>query len=105
MRYTSDLTVPTAASAEKTLYYDLANNKLVEQTVSAAKNGPLTNSGHFSFAGLEDAYFTVVVLPEGDANMQQVTFADTMQATITAVPSTKIGTINRIILPICSGLG
>jgi len=26
-------------------------------------------------------------------------------ATITAVPSTKIGTINRIIPPICSGLG
>ena len=74
-----DLTVPTAAAAEKTLYFDLANNKLVERTSSNAKNGPLTDSGHFSFAGLEDAYFTAVVLPEGDANVQQVTFADTMQ--------------------------
>src|ERR1017187_1076940 len=86
-----DLTVPTAASAEKTLYYDIANNKLVEQTVSAAKNGPLPNSGHFSFAGLEDAYFTVVMLPEGDANMQQVTFADTVPAAGNSKPVTYIG--------------
>src|ERR1039458_5717827 len=86
-----DLTVATAAAAEKTLYFDLANNKLVEQTANAAKNGPLTNSGHFSFAGLEDAYFTAVVLPEGDANMQQVTFADTMTVQSTGKPVTYIG--------------
>src|ERR1017187_1880326 len=84
-----DLTVPTAASAEKTLYFDLANNKLVERTASNAKNGPLTDSGHFSFAGLEDAYFAAVVLPEGDANMQQMTFADTMQ--VAGKPVTYIG--------------
>jgi YidC/Oxa1 family membrane protein insertase len=84
-----DLTVPTAASAEKTLYYDLANNKLMERTASNAKNGPLTDSGHFSFAGLEDAYFTAVVLPEGEANVQQVTFADTMQ--VAGKPVTYIG--------------
>ena len=86
-----DLTVATAAAAQKTLYFDLANNKLVEQTVSAAKNGPLTNSGHFSFAGLEDAYFTVVMLPEGDANMQQVTFADSMTVQATGKLVTYIG--------------
>ena len=84
-----DLTVPAAASAEKTLYYDLANNKLVERSASNAKNGPLTDSGHFSFAGLEDAYFTAVVLPEGEANVQQVTFADTMQ--VAGKPVTYIG--------------
>ncbi len=86
-----DLTVPTAASAEKTLYYDLANNKLVERTASNAKNGPLTDSGHFSFAGLEDAYFTAVALPEGEANVQQVTFADTMTVQATGKPVTYIG--------------
>jgi len=84
-----DLTVATAAAAEKTLYFDLASNKLVEHTASAAKNGPLTDSGHFSFAGLEDAYFTAVVLPEGEANVQQVTFADTMQ--VAGKPVTYIG--------------
>jgi YidC/Oxa1 family membrane protein insertase len=84
-----DLTVATPASAEKTLYYDLSNNKLVERTAGNAKNGPLTDSGHFSFAGLEDAYFTVVVLPEGDATVQQVTFADTMQ--VAGKPVTYIG--------------
>src|SRR5271157_401676 len=84
-----DLTVANPAGAEKTLYYDLSSNKLVERTVGNAKNGPLTDSGHFSFAGLEDAYFTAVVLPEGDANIQQVTFADTMQ--VAGKPVTYIG--------------
>jgi YidC/Oxa1 family membrane protein insertase len=84
-----DLTVNNPAGAQKTLYFDLTNNKLVERTTSAAKNGPLTDSGHFSFAGLEDAYFTMVVLPIGDANMQQVTFADTVQ--VAGKPVTYIG--------------
>ncbi len=86
-----DLTVSTPATAEKTLYFDLANNKLMERTAGYAKNGPVTDSGRFSFAGVEDAYFTAVVLPEGDANVQQVTFADTVIAQATGKPVTYIG--------------
>jgi YidC/Oxa1 family membrane protein insertase len=86
-----DLTVSTPATAEKTLYFDLANNKLVERTAGYAKNGPVTDSGRFSFAGVEDAYFTAVVLPEGDVNVQQVTFADTVNAQATGKPVTYIG--------------
>src|ERR1035437_9470256 len=69
-----DLTVANPSATEKTLYFDLTNNKLQEQT---AKGGdPITNSGNFSFAGIEDTYFTALFLPEGNASMQLTTLAD-----------------------------
>ena len=73
-----DFTVTNPAAKQQTIYFNVTDNKLKEQTVSAAKNGPVTASGNFSFAGIEDAYFTAVFLPEtNNATMQEVTFADT----------------------------
>jgi YidC/Oxa1 family membrane protein insertase len=72
-----DFTLANPAANQKTIHFDVTNNKLVEQTASAAKNGPVTNSGDFSFAGIEDTYFAAVFLPDGNANMQEVTFSDT----------------------------
>jgi len=71
-----DLTVPQPSSNTITLYYDLSNNKLQDQRASAAKNGPVTATGNFSFAGLADKYFAAVFLPEGTAPVQQTTFGD-----------------------------
>jgi YidC/Oxa1 family membrane protein insertase len=71
-----DLTLTTAASKQQTIYFDLTANKLREQTVKA-NAAPVTNSGNFSFAGIEDGYFAAVFLPEGNAAMQEVTFSDT----------------------------
>jgi YidC/Oxa1 family membrane protein insertase len=71
-----DLTVPMPSSNTITLYYDLSNNKLQDQRASAAKNGPVTATGNFSFAGLADKYFAAVFLPEGAAAVQQTTFGD-----------------------------
>ena len=59
-----DLTVANAASKENTLYFNPAENKLYEQSVSAAKNGPSPAIANFSFAGLEDQYFAAVFLPQ-----------------------------------------
>ena len=59
-----DFTVANPALNQKTIYFDLAGNSLKEQTVKAANKGPATNSGDFSFAGLEDTYFTAVFLPD-----------------------------------------
>jgi YidC/Oxa1 family membrane protein insertase len=70
-----DFTVPSVAANQRTLFFDVAQNKLVEQTAKAASNGPVTNSGNFSFGGLGDNYFVAVFLAEGN-NMTQVTFAD-----------------------------
>jgi YidC/Oxa1 family membrane protein insertase len=82
-----DFTITNPAANQKTIYYDPGASAslfhpfgdfLKEQTVSAAKNGPATASGNFSFAGIEDTYFTAVFLPESNnANVQAVTFSDT----------------------------
>ena len=86
-----DFTLANSASKQQTIYFDLTANSLKEQTVSAAKNGPATNSGNFSFAGIEDGYFTAVFLPEGNAAMQEVTFSDTTRTPLTEKPAAFTG--------------
>jgi len=82
-----DLTIPNAAASERTLYFDVSNNKLVEQNVRAAKNGPVTANGNYSFAGMADSYFAAVVLPPAAAgNLEVVTFADTVRTPLDEKP-------------------
>ena len=71
-----DLTVSNPAGDQRTLYFNVAENKLVEQTASAAKNGPVSSTGNYSFAGLSDKYFAAVFLPEGNAAVQETTFSN-----------------------------
>lgn len=71
-----DFTVASVASNQRTLYFDVSQNKLVEQGAKSADKGPLTASGNFSFAGLGDNYFEAVFLPEGSPSMTQITFSD-----------------------------
>jgi YidC/Oxa1 family membrane protein insertase len=88
-----DFTVASVAANQRTLYYDVAQNKLVEQAAKAASNGPVTNSGNFSFGGLGDNYFEAVFLSEGN-NMTQVTFADRVKTPLEEVgvqPFTGVG--------------
>jgi YidC/Oxa1 family membrane protein insertase len=77
-----DLTVANPAASSRALYFNVTANKLVEQTVSAAKNGPVTSTGNYSFAGLADAYFAAVFLPRGTAPMQEITFADSVRTAL-----------------------
>ena len=74
-----DLTVANPASDQNALYFNLTDNKLVEQSARSVKNGALTASGNFSFAGLADTYFAAVLLPEGNTHVDQVTVADTVR--------------------------
>jgi YidC/Oxa1 family membrane protein insertase len=96
-----DFTLTTAAAKQQTIHFDLTANKLVEQTASAAKNGPVTNSGNFTFAGLEDGYFAAIFLPEGNAAMQEVTFSDTTRTAVIEKPApftgaaVSMGAVNR----------
>ena len=59
-----DRTAHNEASQQHAVYFDSANNKLVVEDAKVAKNGPVTHTGSFQFAGLEDAYFAGVVLPD-----------------------------------------
>ena len=87
-----DLTLPTAASTERTLYFDITNNKLLESSAHAAKNAPVTATGNFSFAGIADTYFAAVVLPPANAGtMEVVTFADTVRTPLEEKPAPYAG--------------
>jgi YidC/Oxa1 family membrane protein insertase len=59
-----DRTIHNEAGQQHAVFFDGANNKLNTEEAKVAKNGPITHSGNFLFAGLEDKYFTAVVLPD-----------------------------------------
>jgi YidC/Oxa1 family membrane protein insertase len=71
-----DSTLQNAASVERTLYYDTADSKLNFKVPKDAKNGPVSVSGPYSFAGLEDTFFTAVALPQGNGNTELRTYSD-----------------------------
>jgi YidC/Oxa1 family membrane protein insertase len=74
-----DLTVPSPAAEQRTLYFDVTQNKLTQHSASDAKNGTLTASGNFSFAGMADKYFAAVFLPGENAGVQVMTFKDRLR--------------------------
>ena len=73
-----DSTVLNPATAQSALFYDLSNSKLVVKAVKDAKDGPVSSAGQYSFAGLQDAYFAAVFLPEGRSLVELTEFSDTV---------------------------
>ncbi|HYP14000.1 MAG TPA: membrane protein insertase YidC, partial [Bryobacteraceae bacterium] len=71
-----DRTVQAAAAQQRTFYFDLSTNKLVENEVKVAKEGPSTVSGNYSFAGIEDTYFAGVFLPKEQRPIKLQTISD-----------------------------
>jgi YidC/Oxa1 family membrane protein insertase len=76
-----DPSVETPETAQRTVYFDPAANKLVTTDVKAAKDGPLTHGGAFSFAGGEDQYFAALFLPASGASVELRTFNDQVTST------------------------
>ena len=71
-----DWAVAAHTGQELTLYYDVAAGKLVTKAAKAAKDGPVTDYGTYSFAGIEDHYFTAVFLPRGESTFAIRTVSD-----------------------------
>lgn len=71
-----DLAVANPSAAGQTLRFDVTDGKLVKSAAKAAKNGPVTATGSYSFAGIEDAYFVAAFLPERAAVVEIATFSD-----------------------------
>jgi YidC/Oxa1 family membrane protein insertase len=90
-----DLTIANPAGSQRTLYFDVSQNKLVEQGAKAASKGPISSGGNYSFAGIADVYFAAVFLPAGSSAMQTVSFGDTVptahEQTPTALSGVAIG--------------
>ncbi len=63
-----DETVRNAGASQHTVHYDATTSKLVKKNAKDAKNGPLQETGNFTFAGLEDNFFAAVAIPSVSAN-------------------------------------
>jgi YidC/Oxa1 family membrane protein insertase len=86
-----DLTIANPSASQRTLYFDVAANKLVEQVPKSAAKGPLSAGGNYSFAGIADVYFAAVFLAEGNSAMQTVTFGDTVKTPHEQTPQVLSG--------------
>lgn len=71
-----DRTVPNYLARLRSIYFDESAGKLISHEAKEAKNGPVSASGRFSFAGLEDAYFAAVALASPGIPLELRTFSD-----------------------------
>jgi YidC/Oxa1 family membrane protein insertase len=71
-----DATAANSLTNQHALFYDVNNSKLTVKQVKEAKDGPVSFAGQYSFAGLEDAYFAGVLMPEGHALVELTEFSD-----------------------------
>ena len=78
-------------SAQHTTYFDLNNSKLVTHDVKSAKNGTVASEGNFSFAGVEDTYFTAAFLPAGNSQLKLLTFSDTVATATDPKEQPRVG--------------
>ncbi|MGA8027808.1 MAG: membrane protein insertase YidC [Bryobacteraceae bacterium] len=71
-----DQKVRNAAATEHTVRYDASAGKLITKTTKDAKNGPITDSGNYTFGGLEDNFFAAVALPADSSSLEIRTYSD-----------------------------
>ena len=72
-----DQTIVNPSSVEDVAYYDEAESKLVQNALKTADKGPVTSSGQYSFAGIEDSYFAALVLPAAaGGGLELTTYSD-----------------------------
>jgi YidC/Oxa1 family membrane protein insertase len=81
-----------AASTENTIRYDATAGKLITKTVKDAKNGPVTDSGNYTFAGQQDSFFAEVALPRDNASLEVRTYSDEVKLPGEEKPVQYVGT-------------
>ncbi len=85
-----DRLVPNHPNSLHSLYFDPGANKLVVEQAKVAKNGPVSSSGAYSFAGIEDTYFTAVAMTSGRP-FEIKTFSDTVPSGAGAAEVAHLG--------------
>jgi YidC/Oxa1 family membrane protein insertase len=86
-----DQKVHGAASAQRTVRYDPAASKLITKSTRDAKNGPITDRGNYTFAGLEDSFFAAVALPADNASLEVRTYSDEVKMPNEEKPAAYVG--------------
>ena len=79
-----DPTVINRTGEEHALYYDpheasmlgLSQGKLINKDAKSVKDGPVTTTGDYSFAGLDDRFFAAVFLPKSNSQIKVETVKD-----------------------------
>jgi len=79
-----DVAVTGAAGHQENIRFDSEKRKLVTEAAKAAKNGPVRADGNFTFAGIEDQYFTALFLPPPNTPLQTTTFNDSVPSSADA---------------------
>jgi YidC/Oxa1 family membrane protein insertase len=77
-----DMAVNAAAGHQQSIRYDLEKKKLIEEAAKSAKNGPARADGLFSFAGIEDQYFTAAFLPPQNTLVATTLFDDVVASPV-----------------------
>jgi YidC/Oxa1 family membrane protein insertase len=67
-------------SEQHVVYYDLGQGKLITKDAKSAKDGPSSQTGNFSFAGLDDRFFAFVILPKDNTSTTDVAIKDDVPA-------------------------
>jgi len=83
-----DLTVLNRQSVQQSVFYDPSQTKtlfglfptgqgvLEVRNAGAAKNGTVTSTGSYSFAGIEDTFFAALLLPQDRTTIDVQTYKD-----------------------------
>lgn len=71
-----DPTVLNRIQAQQAVYYNVTDSKLVTKDAKAAKDGDISSSGNYSFAGLDDTFFAFLVLPKDNTSTQYLVTKD-----------------------------
>jgi YidC/Oxa1 family membrane protein insertase len=93
-----DAAVPNAASVQRSVHFDLSSGKLVLKTAGDAKNGPVTDWGSFSFAGIEDTYFAAAFLPLKEGPTALRTSSDDVSGVVHAGAAVGGSSANQFLL-------
>ncbi|HEY1213760.1 MAG TPA: membrane protein insertase YidC [Bryobacteraceae bacterium] len=86
-----DLGIRNASCSDRVVRYDANANKLEAKVAKDAKNGPITESGNYTFAGLEDTFFAAVALPAGESSMEVRTYSDEVKSPGEEKPTAFVG--------------
>jgi len=80
-----------SAGSLHSIYFDLTDSRLMTRDAKSAKNGPVTSEGNYSFAGVEDTYFTAAFLSNESRPLRLVTFSDTVATTANPKEEPRVG--------------
>ncbi len=86
-----DAAVQNAAGSQRAVFYDASAGKLILKTASDAKNGTLTDTGQYTFAGIEDTYFAAVFLPSHDGQVAVQTVSDKVPGAVDRTEQPHVG--------------